>query len=251
MSAPLSLVSINIEGSKHLDLAEPFLRKRRPDVCCIQELARTDIARFENALGTSCFFVPMLLRPFPEGLSEQGIGIFSRVPSTATDFQHYAGSFDGTTPFDITTQATKHRTERYVLVRTAAEKDGVRYRIGTTHFTWTPDGQPDDFQREDMRALFSVLDEEKEGVILCGDFNAPRGGEIFAMLAARYADTIPPEYETSIDVSLHRDGKTRPELLHRMVDGLFTTPEYEVFDVGLVSGVSDHMAIVADVTKRF
>jgi hypothetical protein len=35
----------------------------------------------------------------------------------------------------------------------------------------------------------------------------------------------------------------------KMVDGLFSTPGYLVSDVELHSGVSDHMAITANVAK--
>jgi hypothetical protein len=35
-----------------------------------------------------------------------------------------------------------------------------------------------------------------------------------------------------------------------VVDGLFTTPEYKATDVGLVDGVSDHMAIVATIVAE-
>ncbi len=88
-----------------------------------------------------------------------------------------------------------------------------------------------------------LLDAE-EGFVLCGDFNAPRGGEIFSELAARYRDNIPAQYTTSIDASLHRAGD-----LQLMVDGIFTTPEYQASSVLLHSGVSDHYAVTADITK--
>ena len=92
--------------------------------------------------------------------------------------------------------------------------------------------------------------------MLCGDFNAPRmyegkPGEIFAMLAAKFKDNIPAIYETSIDVSLHRNGKTNAqELSDKMVDGLFTTPAYEASDVVLHPDISDHYAISATITRR-
>lgn len=35
-----------------------------------------------------------------------------------------------------------------------------------------------------------------------------------------------------------------------MVDGLFTTSDYKASNVRLVDGVSDHMAIVADIYKN-
>lgn len=81
-------------------------------------------------------------------------------------------------------------------------------------------------------------------LILAGDFNAPRGGEVFGTIAARYKDNIPPEYKTSIDGGLHRAGK-----LEYMVDGLFTTPQYIASKVRLIDGVSDHMAIVAEINR--
>jgi hypothetical protein len=54
------------------------------------------------------------------------------------------------------------------------------------------------------------------------------------------------QYITSIDADLHRDGdKVRKPL---MVDGLFTSPIYKCSNVRLQNGVSDHMAIVAEIT---
>jgi|GEM_PF-5115909 hypothetical protein len=35
----------------------------------------------------------------------------------------------------------------------------------------------------------------------------------------------------------------------KMVDGVFSTPEYEVSNVQLHSGVSDHLAITGDISK--
>ena len=83
---------------------------------------------------------------------------------------------------------------------------------------------------------------------MCGDFNAPRGGEIFSALATRWHDNIPGTYHTSLDLSLHKAGKVDGERLATlMVDGLFTTPGYRTSRVELVPGVSDHCAIVAEV----
>jgi hypothetical protein len=74
--------------------------------------------------------------------------------------------------------------------------------------------------------------------------NAPRGKESFSRLAKKYKDNIPPEYKTSIDQNLHK-----VKGIQFMVDGLFTTPSYKASDVKLVDGVSDHMAVVAEITK--
>ena len=261
MSSALSLISLNIEGSKHLDLVLPFLRAREPDVVCLQELLSPDIPRFEQELGTSCFYSEMMNLPAHHPLSGRqkpvmmGVGIFSRFPVTRSVRHYYHRGGHDAFLFDETSTATKHKTQSCVLAVVEMEKDKGRYRIGTTHGTWIPDGQPDDFQRADTKALLEVLEQEGE-IILCGDFNMPRGlsgqsGEMFGLLAARYKDNIPARYETSIDVNLHRRGKEHAhELSERMVDGLFTTPAYEASNVELVPGVSDHFAIVASVTTR-
>ena len=85
----------------------------------------------------------------------------------------------------------------------------------------------------------------KEPFVLAGDFNAPRGGEIFSHIAERYTDNIPPHYTTSIDGTLHRAGP-----IPFMVDGLFTTPSYRAKGVHLEFGVSDHAAVAATIEKN-
>ena len=77
-------------------------------------------------------------------------------------------------------------------------------------------------------------------LVLCGDFNAPRGGEIFTRLATQSRDNVPSHYVTSIDPKLHRAGP-----LQLMVDGLFSTDGYRLSEVVLHNGVSDHCTITA------
>jgi endonuclease/exonuclease/phosphatase family metal-dependent hydrolase len=127
----------------------------------------------------------------------------------------------------------------------------VPYTIATTHFTWSPKGEANDDQRRDQAALFAILDSLGE-FAFAGDFNAPRGKETFSKFAERYQDNIPPHYETSIDVTLH---KTRNNPVENarvgkyMVDGLFTTPQYQASNVRLEFGISDHAAIIATIEK--
>ena len=68
--------------------------------------------------------------------------------------------------------------------------------------------------------------------------------EAFDRIARKYKDNIPKKYKTSLDQNLHR-----VKGLQYMVDGLFTTPGYKASNVKLVDGVSDHVAIVADIEK--
>jgi endonuclease/exonuclease/phosphatase family metal-dependent hydrolase len=248
----MKLVSLNIERSKHLRLVVPFLTKESADVFALEELVQADIPLFEQELGASCHFAPMALHGATDDESESivGVGVFSRLPIRKKETIYYWGNGEcNAAQFDFSSAETKHATESYPIVYLDVEVGSVVYRIASTHFIWTPDGMPDDFQRNDLKAMLRVLNGLGE-FVLCGDFNAPRGGEIFSALADRYKDNIPSKYKTSIDINLHRAGKTQGEHLSKlMVDGLFTTPQYIASDVSLEFGVSDHAAIVATIAK--
>lgn len=241
MGVSLKLVSLNIERHKNLDAVERFLMERMPDVVCLQELFEAHVERFRQALGGArAVFEPMGLRPDESGTA-MGVGIFSRLPVVAYEARYYSGERGVLQESSQSDAATYNNFNRMVLA-CDVEKGSDCFRIGTTHFTWTPDGQPTDTQRRDVRALLDTLTGMGD-VVLTGDFNAPRGGEIFTMLAERYKDNVPPHYTSSIDPNLHRAGR-----LELMVDGIFSTPRYSVSDVGMVSGVSDHCALVATVS---
>lgn len=239
MPTRLSLVQLNIELDRHLGPVIDFLKKEKPEVACVQELLQSNIPLLEKALDAKCFFAPMCRRTVEGVLKIEGMGIFSRLPVLHSATEPYAGSDLPDASFDHTSLTTKHRTRRYSLSWCDVEKEGVPFRIVTTHFTWTPDGAPNEFQRKDIRALTRITDTLGE-LILCGDFNAPRGGEIFSLLAERFMDNIPLEYTTSLDSSLHRAGP-----LELMVDGIFSTNAYRVSGVQRHCGVSDHCAFTA------
>ncbi|MDR3571692.1 MAG: endonuclease/exonuclease/phosphatase family protein [Candidatus Pacebacteria bacterium] len=236
----IKLVSLNIERSKHLDRVVPFLEAQQADVVCLQELMEYDIETIERVAG-KCFYTGTARYP-EETQTKAGVlgqGIFSRLENIQSAAVFYHGSGLPDRLLDFTDARSKHESESHALTYLDFKKEALLFRVATTHFTWTADGNPDEFQRADLRALLDVLSGLGE-FTLCGDFNAPRGGEIFSELASRYADTIPAQYTTSIDKELHRAGD-----LQLMVDGLFTTAGYRASHVHLHSGVSDHLAIVA------
>jgi len=241
----LSFVSLNIEKDKHFDTVIPFLEQKRAGVVCIQELLEEDIPRIEAVCGSG-LFVPMARFEMSRGTLASGIGIFSHLPLIDAFSKQYAG-FEGDLPlFNKDNQET---TEQFFAVVASVEKDGSIFRIATTHFPWTPNGESSDFQRVALKGLFGVLSDESE-LVLCGDFNAPRGGEIFSALAAQYTDNIPLQYVTSLDPNLHRAGKEcLYEIEFLMVDGLFSTPQYNVSEVALHRGISDHCAVTATIQK--
>ena len=243
MGKCLRFVSVNIEGDKHLEKVIPFLQKQRPDVFCLQELQEQDIPLFEEELG-----VRMLFRSMDEGLKNKkgeslpprGIGIGSALPLLSQESFLYKNMPQ---PPVVEDQRVANDDDRIFLIASFDFEDEI-YTIGTTHFTWSMDGESTPEQLHDMAVMLEHL-KDVESVAFAGDFNAPRGGATFAELSSKYKDNIPPSYTTSIDGNLHRAGH-----LERMVDGLFTTPDYEARGVELVPGISDHCAILATICKR-
>lgn len=242
MSAQISLVSVNIEGRKHLDLVLPFIRTRKPDVLCVQEICKQDLPAFEDAVGATGHFAP---KSFVEKWGdEQGTALFTVLPHTAR-IEWYAGH-DGkqTVTCDESSREATYRTNAYWLVSADIEKEGERFTIGTTHFPVTDEGAGTWYQREALDGLFRALADHKE-IVFCGDLNAPRGREIFDTIASRYHDNIPPEYTTSLDGDIHRAGP-----IPFVVDACFSTPGYQVSNVEYVCGVSDHCAISATISQK-
>lgn len=244
----IKLVSLNIELAKHLPLVRTFLEKEEPDIACLQEVYEADFEELAKELGMEAVFGQMSLIGRVEYTKPPfvpyGVGILSALPIQSVRRAYYR---------DDEESARKHvfngtsRDDSHLLLWVSTKKGNESFVVGTTHFTWSPGGIADDLQRSDLKSLLGILEKIPE-IVLCGDFNAPRGGEIFDALAHRYKDNIPLEYQTSIDVKLHRDGerlKGRP----LMVDGLFTTPAFQCSNVRLVGGASDHFAIVAEVRR--
>ncbi len=244
MSVCIKLILLNIEKSKHLGTVLTFLEKQKPDVFCVQEILENDIARFVAILGGAEFvFAPTIRHMEMEGNPIVGDAIFSRLHIVRKDVQLYVGDADNIPELRPSESAEKRGALNCALVTMSVEKEGDMFNIGTTHFTWTPDGKATLEQRLNMKKLLSILGLY-EDMVFTGDFNAPRGGEIFSMLADKYKDNVPAHYLTSIDGDFHRAGQ-----LKYMVDGLFSTPEYAISDVEMVCGLSDHCALVATVSK--
>lgn len=233
----IRFISVNIERDKHLDRIESLLMESNADLVCLQEVMQYDVKRLARVQGYFDFFSPTTRHK--EGDDNwEGILILSRRPFIAQQVHQYAGP---ATPdvYDKSSTSSLRQTRRYLLQVCEVEFNHQAYRFANTHFTWSQDGQADDYQRQDVKKMLEYLQGYKS-FILSGDFNAPRGREIFSKIAECYKDNIPEQYETSLDKNLHRCG-----YLPYMVDGLFSTPDYKIHNVELVFGVSDHAAVRA------
>lgn len=220
----MKLISLNIEGDKHLRQVISFLQKEKPDVICLQEVYEKDIPIL--SLGKQTTFIPM-------GKNKNIVGV-ALVSSLPHDSTHHFYVGEGTIP----SHHAANDVDR-VLVKARIYSGTKIFTIATTHFTWSADGKTTSQQLADLARLLSFLQEE---MILCGDFNAPRGDQIYQELLKHFKDNIPANVTTTLDPQLHRAGP-----LPYVVDYLWTTPTYLVRNIKLVPGVSDHQAIVAEI----
>ncbi len=234
------LISVNIEHDKHIDRLMPFFERERPDVLYLQEVFEEDFSLMREKFSMEGAFEPYLFVKSSLGsgeLHKSGCAILTKLPMRDIKVEYYYGNASEIKTHGLIAVEDQSK----VLLSANVEISGKSYRLATTHFTWSADGDTTDRQREDLKKLLGLLREERS-LILAGDFNAPRGREIFSELSKHYRDNIPREYTTSVDKNLHRAGD-----LQLMVDGLFSTEDIEFGNVKLVDGVSDHMAIVAEV----
>ncbi len=233
----LKIVSLNIELDRHLDRILPFLKKEQPDVILMQEVLAKDISIFEETLGMKSIFTGLKLLLHEGTVHEEKLVTFSALPIVKSYSAYYRG--DGQ-HLPLIQEGEAANMDRAILV-VEVIKNNKQYCLVNTHFTWTPDGQPSEQQHQDLEALFQLL-APLPPFILCGDFNAPRGGPIFDAIGSRYKDNIPSDVTTTIDKNLHSAGD-----LQLVVDGVFSTPQYHIESVKLFDNLSDHWAIVTKV----
>jgi exonuclease III len=244
----LKLISLNIEGHTHLDRLIPFIQAEKPDIFCAQEVFEVDLPFFAEQFGLKVVgFEPManlneVNTHNAHALGIWGVAQFSNLEVKQTSAHTYFYAREDRGLPDFMGEVNPNSMNRVVLMSTFVA-EGKEYTVGTTHFTWSTKGQTTPEQIRDYQSLQTHLDTFSE-LVICGDFNAPRGNPLFGMVASRYHDNIPAEYQTSIDGQYHKAGH-----LQLMVDGLFSTPQYLIENVRLQDGVSDHQAIVSHLSK--
>jgi endonuclease/exonuclease/phosphatase family metal-dependent hydrolase len=160
--------------------------------------------------------------------------VLSRFPFNHTQTFYYFGNPDAIPVF----VGGEFNIANKMLLKVVVSKDNRQFTVISTHFTWSPGGTVTQLQKDHMQKVLSFLQKEQE-FILCGDFNTPRGNELYGLLATQYRDNIPPDIDTTVDPNLHR-----VKYLKYVVDGMFSTPGYLFQSVRVRAGVSDHKAIV-------
>lgn len=241
-TSSLKIVCLNIEFDRHLDRVIPFLEMQKPDVVLLQEVLIKDVPSLEEALKMKSVSTIVNLIQWGGITQNSALVTLSALPILKSYSAYYRGDRDHLllAHEEEAGEVLAEKTARAILV-TEVIKDGQLYRLVNTHFTWTPNGRPNEKQYHDLEVLFQLLSSLPD-FILCGDFNAPRGTAIFDAIASRYKDNIPSKVTTTIDKNLHKAGD-----LQLVVDGLFTTPKYHVESVKLFDNLSDHLAITAKI----
>lgn len=238
----LKLISLNIYGDRYLDRQIEFFQREQADVICLQEVFAIDLPIFEKSLGMVSSFVSLTdireeneFGDAPRG--KWGIAILSRsaLATVQTAFYQYESAEESLFP-----SKGKPDTCARAILWADIQKENRVYTVATTHFTWAPDENPTPVQLEALAKLQKILQRIPK-LVLTGDFNAKRGYPIFDSLARELKDNIPNTVSTTIDQELHRK-----KGLQLVIDGLFTRG-HTARNVRVVSGVSDHCAIVGEI----
>lgn len=243
----MKLISLNIELNKHYDTVLNFLKKENSDVICLQELLEEDFDRFKKELNMKGVFKVFNYLfaepPLYEDIrgKKQGVAIFAKNIFDSGSIFYEGKEENLSKPFEEYISDKKIYKNRVLLWADVKDENGIMFKYIVTQMPVTKEGESSPYQLEVVDSLLKKLDSFEE-FVLCGDMNAPRGNETFARLEKKYKDNIPLEYKTSIDQNLHR-----VKGIQFMVDCLFTTPTYKASNVRLIDGVSDHMAVVADI----
>lgn len=241
----MKLISLNIEGDKHLDKIILFLEKEKADVFCFSEIFEEDIKNIRPLINIPYIFAHECYRPsmIKDGgdLKTFGIAIFSK-NITWSDTFFVIGDPNLIPKFQRSADLKEKPHELYVpAIIAKIQFSKKEYFITNTHLTVTEQGESTNYSFEQAIKLIDYLKKYKE-MIICGDFNSPRGGGVFDYFCKFYKDNIPKKYKTSLDQNLHR-----VKNLEFMVDVFFSTKNYRIRNVKLIDGVSDHMAIVAEI----
>ncbi|MCA9357173.1 hypothetical protein H6784_05425 [Candidatus Nomurabacteria bacterium] len=235
----MKLISLNLEGRRHLDTALPFLEKEKADLLTLQE-APEEIVLWLKEQGYKTTFLARCLKTQDGVQYTDGEIIASKQPHQAETFYYYRPS-DSILEENL---SDRRLTNAQGLIFATVGN----YKIATTHFTWHQHGEiAGVHQTTDMKTLLQYLDT-KPPHVLCGDFNIPRlYNSLYSELISHYKDEIPKHYLSSLDRNLHKHGANEEiqKLFDSfMVDYVFTQPPYHATNTRLEFGVSDHAAVI-------
>jgi endonuclease/exonuclease/phosphatase family metal-dependent hydrolase len=240
----LKVITLNIESDNHYDKIFSLFQKEKPDVVCLQEVYQVDMDFFSEKLKMTGYFSPMVNlttnnkkhRFSDKGL--WGVAIFTNLKIIKSNSKTYFGDSKIIPEWTDKDPNCPNRVLAWIKILI----NNQELVIANTHFTWSGSGAISDLQRQTFTKLLNLIDKIKPD-ILCGDFNTPRGSELFDTLTNIYTDNVPENTKTTVDNKIH---KAKAEI-NLVVDGLFTKKTLKTQNPRVVSGVSDHQAVVVEI----
>lgn len=241
----MKLVSLNVEGNRHIEAVIKFLIKEGPDVITLQEAPEYFQEKIAS-LGYHTSFHPRVMKNMDGEVFVDGQLTATKVPHTKTEFLYY----DTGKEIVLEIIERKRETNKQGLLLVEFKFDGNNYLIGNTHFTWSPKAEePNVHQEEDMETLLDYTSKLPPHVLV-GDFNLPRDYSfLYKDLTQHYTDNIPQHYKSSLDKNIHQIGHLPEKAIlfeGFMVDYIFTQTPYVAKNVRLEFGYSDHAAVVVE-----
>lgn len=238
----LSFLSLNIEADLHISAIEKYLSSQKPDIVALQEVYKVHAESFAKKFGYECVFAPHVNFNVQEGIfklpGEWGICILSKPKILQSKISYY-----GEKGTEIPTHFLDTLKHPRALLSIEVEEGGKQYTFATTHFTWAMPDDADRAQAKDLSQFLPLL-TGLNSFVLSGDFNAPRRTQLYQKLSTEYISWIPLSVDSTLDPILFR----RPGL-NLVVDHLFSTPDYQITNVEVLTGLSDHCALYAVVDK--
>ena len=240
---PVSFLSLNIEADRHLDKVVSYLAANMPDVVFLQEVykihAEEIAAQFEYQLSFAPHVDFNISEHIFKPLGEWGIATLTKVKPVNVQLDYYSEH-----PVVIPHEFMKTLKHPRALLVSEIVIEGKRYFFANTHFTWALTTDADVVQLPDYQRLQKLLDK-MPSFVLAGDLNTNRGSRVYQELASRYIDQLPSNVKSTLDPILFR----KPEL-ELVVDHLFSTPDYHMENVQVLTGLSDHCGIAATIKKK-
>lgn len=243
----MKLITLNIEGERHYDSVTSLIKNESADVLCLQEVPE----KYAKCLEDLGYYTTFALRCFKsqEG-PEYKDGIVVATKSEHSAKTHYYYEYPDK-PDDIFIDEIGRRSCHQPLLYVSVMVDNFEYRIVNTHFTWSVDGFVNNAQKEDLESLLEYT-QTLPPHLLSGDLNLPRiHNQLYKNVTNSYLDNIPRHIKSSLDPQLHRivnNPKDAHHINDFMVDYIFSQPPYLVSNVELRFGVSDHAAVIADIS---
>lgn len=232
----IRIVSVNIEGDKHLATVRPFLDQEDAEVVCLMEVFEDQVEKLAGSKYPYRTYTPNVRSA--EDNRTWGVAILSKYPITDVEEYHCG---------EVGIPQDKPGAHLPALVIGKIERESKVYQIGAVHFSWTPDGRENLRQSKHMDKLLEFLKPKGE-LILAGDFNIGRHiNALYDRLAQYFHDNIPAEVKTTIDPVLHRANWQERGKLALVVDYVWTTSAYQVTNLRLRTGVSDHLGLITSI----